>query len=286
VATWNCAGAFRLKVDRALALDADVTLVQEAENPASYSALLGDEREVFWFARPQDRKGVLAFTRGGFELRPHRAWVPGAPFSHVIPLTLRTPAGHVISLFHVWTLGAKHRQAAYVGQAHEALDHYERLLRPPRRRAGPGAVRAGTVLVGDFNSNACWDDGRVRNHSALVDRLARCGIHSAYHRITAEAHGAETKPTFYLYRQMERPYHLDYCFTDLPVRSVEVGTYAQWSGLKSVGGVSDHVPVVATLDVPGDSAAPPEARTTLPASAGSSSGRSSPNHRSARRTCG
>lgn len=251
MATWNCAGAFRLKLDRALELDADVTLIQEAENPAAYQDLLPAGYGSFWFARPGDRKGVLTLARQGFELRTHRAWLRQAPFNHMIPLRISTPTGAVINLFHVWALGAKQRGAAYVGQAHQGLDHYDRLLtRSAGGRARAGAARAaGTVLAGDFNSNACWDKDRARNHSTLVARLASLGIHSAYHQFAREPHGAESTPTFYLYRQISRPYHLDYCFTDLPVTAVRVGSYADWSGLKSAGGVSDHVPVVTALEL-------------------------------------
>ena len=249
IATWNCAGAFRTKVERALSLDADLTVIQEAEDPALYRDQIPTGSKVFWFARPQDRKGILAFTRPGFTIRPHRSRLRSPPFNHFIPLTMTTPTGQTIVVFHVWTLGARPREAAYVGQAHLALDHYAGLVSKPGREAS-GRVRAGTVLVGDFNSNAYWDSDRRRNHTLLVERLAAHGIQSAYHLAQGEAHGAESKSTFYLYRKIERAYHLDYCFTDLPVRGVEVGAYADWSGLKSLGGVSDHVPLVATLTVP------------------------------------
>lgn len=52
---------------------------------------------------------------------------------------------------------------------------------------------------------------------------------SAYHAFHDEAHGAETRPTYYFQWKEQRPYHIDYCF--LPktwagaIRRVEIGAY-------------------------------------------------------------
>lgn len=55
-------------------------------------------------------------------------------------------------------------------------------------------------------------------------------------------------PTFYLYRHLNKPYHLDYCFVsnDLLKRlsKVEVGNHSVWTSF------SDHMPLVIKFKHP------------------------------------
>ena len=65
----------------------------------------------------------------------------------------------------------------------------------------------------------------------------------AYHAARGEAQGSETRPTFYLHRDIEKPYHLDYIFAHrraLPADwRCEVGDPGEWLAF------SDHMPVIA-----------------------------------------
>jgi endonuclease/exonuclease/phosphatase family metal-dependent hydrolase len=107
-----------------------------------------------------------------------------------------------------------------------------------------------TVILGDFNANACWDGEHPqdRNFSALAARLTKLGLVSAYHAFFREEFSSETRPTFFLYRHRDKPFHLDYCFIPrawLPrLRKVTVGRHATWSG------ASDHMPLVIDLAPP------------------------------------
>ena len=99
-------------------------------------------------------------------------------------------------------------------------------------------------MCGDFNSNATFDHARkVRNHSAVVKRLADKNMVSAYHAFFKEEQGAETKKThFWLYKK-ERRFHIDYIFVPSDwasrITNLKVGTYRKWRP------VSDHVPIIA-----------------------------------------
>jgi endonuclease/exonuclease/phosphatase family metal-dependent hydrolase len=105
-----------------------------------------------------------------------------------------------------------------------------------------------TVLLGDFNSNSIWDAEHPtdRSHSALVRYLGEMSLVSAYHSRYAEEQGHETRPTFFLYRHQQRPYHIDYCF--LPtnwlgrMREVTVGKHRAWAAK------SDHMPLTVEID--------------------------------------
>lgn len=106
-------------------------------------------------------------------------------------------------------------------------------------------VRPGTMIIGDFNSNAIWDKtDRWWSHSGVVAELALLNIHSLYHHIKGEAQGCESEPTFYLHRNMNKSYHIDYAFASsdlLNSSGVEVGKAADWLH------VSDHMPVIITV---------------------------------------
>lgn len=101
-------------------------------------------------------------------------------------------------------------------------------------------------MAGDFNNSAYWDKpGRADNFKDLAKELNNGGLVSAYHSFTGDEFGEEQQPTFYMQRNREKPYHLDYCFLSRDllerVTSVRVGTYDEWIGL------SDHMPLIVDL---------------------------------------
>ena len=78
----------------------------------------------------------------------------------------------------------------------------------------------------------------------MVSELAKIGIRSMYHEFTKEEQGEEQTPTFYMNRNVEKPYHIDYVFasSDLMSRdssALEVGSPNKW--LEH----SDHMPIIA-----------------------------------------
>lgn len=242
IATWNCNGRFRDKVGRALALDCDITLIQEAEDPHYYRDQLTGPwawTDAGW------GKGVLAFVKSGWSLQRH----PDAPaqpsFKHVVPLDAVAPDGSHLAVWAVWCMDADNKADAWVAQLHHGLDAMQYLITSP------------VVIAGDLNSNVVWDRGRHLNHSRLIARLGEKRIRSAYHLATGEQAGDESQPTFWMARSVSKPFHLDYVFTDLPVKSVAVGSHAEWSGLKEDGGVSDHAPLIAELDLGASSVSDP-----------------------------
>lgn len=103
------------------------------------------------------------------------------------------------------------------------------------------------MLVGDFNSNTIWDKKhRAGNHSNVVKFLEDKGIYSSYHLHYKQIQGKEQHPTLYMYRHIDKPYHIDYCFVSADmaenIQSVEIGNFDFWTKH------SDHVPVVVTFN--------------------------------------
>ncbi len=98
-----------------------------------------------------------------------------------------------------------------------------------------------TIVAGDFNAS------KSEAHLNNVRRLNERGLVSAYHRRYEREHAeSEDDPTsFYLWRE-DRPFHMDFVFVprDWPIESVDVGSYEDYCLTR----LSDHVPVVVTLD--------------------------------------
>jgi endonuclease/exonuclease/phosphatase family metal-dependent hydrolase len=80
----------------------------------------------------------------------------------------------------------------------------------------------------------------------VVKHLEDKGIFSAYHLYHKQVQGREADPTFYLFRHLDKPYHIDYCFVSADIAkhiiSVEIGAHDYWTKL------SDHVPLIVTLN--------------------------------------
>jgi endonuclease/exonuclease/phosphatase family metal-dependent hydrolase len=124
----------------------------------------------------------------------------------------------------------------YIGQVYKALrQHPEWFGELP------------VIVAGDLNSNTIWDrNRRMANHSKVVGLLDEAGLVSAYPHFIKQEQGRETRPTWHLYRRLQRGFHSDYVFipkTWAPrLSAVQVGNRRKWLSL------SDHLPVVVEVD--------------------------------------
>ncbi len=106
------------------------------------------------------------------------------------------------------------------------------------------------VLMGDLNSSVAWDDRHGRtDHRRLEAQLHdEFGLVSAYHAVTGEHPGQESRPTHFWRWQAGAPFHLDYCYLPkgwLPgLKAVTVGSYEDWAD------ASDHRPVCVDVSPP------------------------------------
>ncbi len=153
------------------------------------------------------------------------------------PLELFLPCriNGVTPLMAVWTREAGSPTFRYIGQLWKLLQRHSRFLQAEK-----------AILIGDLNSNSCWDaPDRWWNHTDVVRELSHMSFRSAYHYLAKEEQGQESTPTFYMYRKKEKPYHIDYSFLSkslLPGATCSIGDPAIWLE------VSDHMPLV--IDIP------------------------------------
>ncbi len=103
-------------------------------------------------------------------------------------------------------------------------------------------------MVGDFNSNTIWDRPRREgNHSRLVEKLEAYQIFSTYHYFHQQQQGKEEHATLFLYRNQNKPYHIDYCFASHyfvdKLKHVEIGSFEDWTTY------SDHCPLTVEFNL-------------------------------------
>lgn len=230
IISWNCNMAFRKKYEKVLSLAPDLLVLQECENDKKLKDALSqfDHNQVIWHGNNQ-HKGVaiISFNSIKIELiEDHKL-----EFEYIIPLKL-TNGSLEINLFCIWAMPHKTiRARRYIGQVWAAINYYSPYLTQE------------SILIGDFNSNAIWDEKRrVGNHTDVVNLLLEKDIQSIYHLKNNCAHGLEQDPTFFLVKNIEKTYHMDYCFASNRLISkkttIKIGQYEEWIKL------SDHMPVI------------------------------------------
>lgn len=233
--TWNCQGAFRKKAEHILKLNPDILVVQECESPEKliFKNPVIKPKDFLWFGINQN-KGLAIFSFGNYKLELFEQYNP--EFKIVTPIKVSNTKNSFV-LFAIWANNTQDKNNQYIEQVWKAINHYDEILN-----------NETSILIGDFNSNKIWDrKHRIGNHSEVVDRLANKKIFSIYHKHYNEEQGKETKPTFYLQRNKNKPYHIDYCFASESLinkfREIEIGTFENWIEH------SDHSPLLVKFEL-------------------------------------
>lgn len=233
IVVWNCRMALAKKREQLFGLCPDIAVIPECSRDSMLACKADGYDTRWWGDNKHKGLGVVAAKPWTLENCGRNGHQPSQKL--IAPIRVRGP--HDFLLLAVWAcpVGGV-REINYVGQTYEAI------VRHPRWFA-PGMP---TLLCGDFNSNIVFDPGRKRRiHASVVKLLSERNIVSVYHSFFGEAHGTETRPTYYFWHRQERCFHIEYIF--LPHRwmdqivDVTVGDYKRWRPL------SDHVPVCVEI---------------------------------------
>lgn len=226
--------AFRKKAFHVLEINPDILIVPECENPEKliFPVNTKQPNSIFW-AGTNPHKGIGIFAYNNFSFKVDKNYIED--IKYFIPLKVSAP-GIEFNLLAIWANNPKDPDGRYVEQVWKGIQHYKKLIK-----------RSNTILAGDFNSNKIWDaDHRKWSHSSVVNELGKYGISSAYHHHFCEYHGMEKGNTLYMYRHINKPYHIDYCFLSedyiKKIKSVEIGEFDKW--IKH----SDHLPLIVDIN--------------------------------------
>ncbi|MCB9065971.1 MAG: endonuclease/exonuclease/phosphatase family protein [Chitinophagales bacterium] len=232
IVTWNCNGALRKKFHLLDEVHADLHIIQECENPSQTNdANYIDWAKNYLWTGDNKNKGLGIFAKEHFNLS-RLNWSPQYDENEA-KYFLPCSVNDSFNLLAVWAHKNNSRKFEYIGQAWQYFTINTNELR-------------NIIIAGDLNSNTIWDKPkRYWNHSDVVNMLSQKNIISLYHDFENEQQGKETTPTLFLQKNIEKPYHIDYIFSDLRIlkdkSTLSIGKPEEW--LKH----SDHMPVIADL---------------------------------------
>lgn len=216
IVSWNCCGKFREKYKNITYIDADIYVIQECENP-KYTK--NKDYKIFsenciWVGENKN-KGLGVFAKREISLKNNN-WK-----SFCLQNFLCVKINNKFNLLAVWACN-RHIEEYYIYQSiHEKKYNNDMLI------------------IGDFNSNSMWDSKHnKRTHSSVVSKLESIGLKSAYHTTKGETQGCESEKTFYLYRHLDKSYHIDYAFLKQSrIRDFKILESNEWLNY------SDHKPI-------------------------------------------
>ena len=226
IVSWNANCKFRDKLNIIDAYGWDVLVIQECENPD----VSKDSKYKKW-ATNYKWVGDLEYKGLGLFLPENmNADIIGInPHSNKHFITVQLPNG--MQILAVWAHAGSKRSVGYIYQLWEYLKANEKTL-----------DWDNLVIIGDWNSNALWDKKRkAGNHSDVCNFLNSKGLSSGYHLYCEIPHGSEPDNTFFMHRNLDKGYHIDYLFAAPKFLSnsekMNIGNPNHWLQY------SDHLPI-------------------------------------------
>lgn len=220
IVSWNANGKFREKYKAILALDADIYVIQECENPAScrVQEYCNFIRNYHWVGG-LSYKGLMVFSTRP-EITLDRLDWGAEEKRYFIPVRVN---------------GSFNLVAAWACEPYyaELQDWSEEVA---------GHLDESTIIIGDLNSNVIFDRKYPRRPGRgfgfVIKFLESKGLLPMWHYHHNQEQGKETTPTLFLQRHLDKPFHVDHCFASPDiVKSIKIHTNWQWMSL------SDHLPL-------------------------------------------
>lgn len=220
IASWNCNGKFREKFKQIVNIAADIYVIQECENPANYrNTEYNNFASNYIWVGQNPNKGLAVFVKNNIHLRKNN-WN-----SYYLRNFISANINNEFDLVCVWA-------------CKPYIEEYYRY-----QKINIANYNENTIIIGDFNSNAIWDyKHNKRNHTNVVKELESKKLISAYHYIFNEEQGKEKHNTFYLYRHLDKGYHIDYCFIEKNrIKNFKILHHEIWLNF------SDHIPILVEI---------------------------------------
>ena len=210
VISYNISDSKSWKIERLLAMDADVWVVPEITCPED--AHLPEGLEMQWkgidyFYYQKKWKGLGIIWKKGQGIIPE--W-NNPEMNYGIPLIVSD-----YLILGIWPTKQQKpaEQKSYPQIAQEIIREYV-----------PHFKDYKTLVIGDFNCYLNQIDSTKQYGDILRvnEILESSGLHSIYHQQTGEALGQESTPTYYHRYRENDPFFLDYAYTNVEPSSIRI----------------------------------------------------------------
>ena len=225
--------AYRKKAYFILTHKPDILIVPECEHPDKLRFNINTPipTDILWYGINQN-KGLAVFSFSNYRLK--LLDIHNAEIKTILPIRV-TGGAFDFTLLAIWAYNPQDPHYKYIGQVWKAIEYYESLLRSEK-----------VIIAGDFNSNVIWHKLKRRiTHTMVIEKFKTLNIFSTYHAHLNIGQRIEEHPTYFMYRHLNRSYHIDYCFASADliekVEAIEIGTYEQWTKY------SDHSPLMISF---------------------------------------
>ena len=75
-----------------------------------------------------------------------------------------------------------------------------------------GFFNEDMIICGEFNCDVRLKGAHAKNVHEVIEKLSEWGLTDTYHYLNNEKQGEESQPTFFMYRHLDKPFHLDHVF--------------------------------------------------------------------------
>lgn len=229
IITWNCNQKFRESFKEIIKEDADIYVIQECEDPSKSKVdEYRDFASNYFWVGDNVHKGLGIFADDDIKL--DLVDLNDEGLRYFIPVRVNNS----FNLLGVWTNpDVKNKVSEYPNE----ITRYYELHR------GGDFFNEDMIICGDFNCDAGLKKTHAKNVFKMKERLEEIGLVDTYHYLNEEPQGEESQPTFYMYRKLEYPFHLDHIYASPGrVEKLEIGDEDRW--LRQ----SDHLPLIFEIE--------------------------------------
>ena len=227
IVTWNCNSKFSKKFPAIIEENADIYVIQECDNPliANSDEYLEFASNYYWVGENQDY-GLGIFAKDNVKLE--LVDLDDKGLRYFIPVNVNDD----FNLLAIWTnpdMGGN----KVIHYPKEITKYYE-------AHKGSEFFNENMIICGDFNCDVrLINKTHGKNVYEMMDKLSEVSLIDVYHYLNDEIQGEESKSTFFMNRNLSKPFHLDHVFSAQDkVKDLQIPNPEYWMTL------SDHVPLI------------------------------------------
>ena len=197
------------KIERLLGMEADVWVVPEVT--CKEDAHLPEDLDMKWYGREYFHGGKRKWKGLGVIWKKDLGYIPdwfNPEFDYAIPLIINNEY-LILGFWPTKKLDGSEKKS-YPQIAQEIIHEY-----------APRFKDYKTLVLGDFNCCVNQPD-MTKKYGGMLrvnEILESLGLHSLYHQITGEALGEESAHTYYHQFNEDKPFFIDYAYTNFDVSS-------------------------------------------------------------------